>query len=85
MLAVIISPVEPGQFILGPVWKATVLYAGAGSTLFTLRSNWVGARLLTRLSMLSALSQWNVPEKFLKLNLYVHNPFLPLTYFIISD
>lgn len=52
---------------------------------FTSKSNWVGARLITRLNRFSALSQWNVPEKFPILNLYMLNPFPPLTYFIISD
>lgn len=84
MLAVIISRVEPGQFILGPVWKATVLYAGGGSQSFK-KNNWVGARLIIRQNRFSALCHWNIPEKFPIVNLYMLNPFSPLTYFIISD
>lgn len=85
MLAVIISQVEPGQFILGPVWKATVLCAEGGSMPFTSKSNWVGARLITRSNRFSAFCQWNVPEKFLILYWNMLNLFSPLTYFIISD
>lgn len=52
---------------------------------FTSKSNWVGARLITRLNRFSASCHWNIPEKFLILNFYILNPFSPLTYFIISD
>lgn len=85
MLAVIISRVEPGQFISGPVWKATVLHAGGGSMPFTSKRNRVGARLITTLNRFSPLCHWNTPEKFSILNLYTLNPFPLLTDFIISD
>ena len=84
-LAVIIRQVEPGQFILGFVWKATVFYARGGNMPFTSESNWVGARLIIKSNRFSALCHWNIPEKFLILNLYMLNPFPPLTYLIISD